>query len=1306
MANKFKSTIVKLLIISIVFSPFGLLKTQASEPAITLPNNYEIATAGANLDSEVDQNGNTYVVYDRSGNVYIVKNRGSEQLVGAGSTPAIALDQTGAPHVAYISGGSVIYEIFDGDWDNEINIGIGTGASYVDIDLDSNSKAHVFFRAKYYDDNYVDLVYASNTTGAFTVAKSWNGFYDDYGGSSGHMEYYSSHPVSIKIDSANNYHLAYWFNNIDKAPGWIDRTYYVKYETSVAGESVDKVGDFALYKNSLTVDALGRANVVYGATKHGLISGGTWIESNLGSVSNSSIASNDSAIAIAYVGAGVFYYENRGSGAGETIQIDPSGGTPVVSMNNTNRFVYYTKAGKIYLATDKTLYNTPVITGVDEGASYNTDREISWDHGDGSLNGVPVSSPLNISTEGVYNITVTNTENKSSSVNFSIDKTDPILTIGEYNTLPTNQDISVTASTNEGTLNAESHTFSANGSFEFVATDAAGNTTSKVVDITNIDKTAPAIKIGIYTTSPTNQNITVTASVDGGTLNSESHTFTENGSFTFTATDAAGNISTSTVTILNIDKVSPIITINPFSTSWTKEDVTVTASANEGMLNTTSHIFTENGSFDFIATDPAGNQTTTTVTVNNIDKIKPTGVTIQNPINDSYIRQTVQFQAISSDEESGIEKVEFFTEKSGKLGEDTTAPFEISWDTTSVSDGEQDIWVSVYDKAGNTSDSRPTTVNIDNTPPVITIADYETSPTNSNITVSASVNEGTLNAPSHIFTENGSFVFTAMDTAGNSTTKTVTITNIDRTGPAITISEYSTLPTNQDITVTASVTEGTLNTATHTFTENGSFDFVATDSAGNQTTETVRITNIDKTSPVIEIGIYSTLPTNQNITVTATANEGTLNVTSHTFTENDSFEFIATDDAGNIAKYNVTIFNIDKVAPTITIGSYSENWTKEDITVTASTNEGTLNVTSHTFTENGSFTFTATDQVGNVTHRIVTISNIDKEGPGITLDGYNTEPTNQDVTVAASVTEGTLNSTSHTFAENGSFTFVATDSLGNQTSKVVTINNIDKSSPNGSITSLTVGGFYGGVYTLTASTEDGGSGIQKVEFWHASEPTLIGTIFSAPFSIDWNTALLTEGEHEVWSVMYDLAGNKTVTDAIKVNIDNTAPIISIEPYSTDTTTGTVTVYAKTNEGTLNASSHTFAENGSFDFIATDAAGNKTTKTVTISNIQKPNSNSIPVSITSNNSDSTISSTDNGLITGATANAADTALSDKSEEKIPQEETKKTEGGETNSVKGEDTKSDSSNKYIYWLILLAIIIAGSAFYINRHKQQNR
>ena len=89
---------------------------------------------------------------------------------------------------------------------------------------------------------------------------------------------------------------------------------------------------------------------------------------------------------------------------------------------------------------------------------------------------------------------------------------------------------------------------------------------------------------------------------------------------------------------------------------------------------------------------------------------------------------------------------------------------------------------------------------------------------------------------------------------------------------------------------------------------------------------------------------------------------------------------------GYINSANITIINpkpatdIDKTPPILTINGYETNLTSQGITVSASTNEGTLNATSHTFTSNGSFEFIATDTAGNVSKQTVTITNIYKKG--------------------------------------------------------------------------------------------------------------------------------------------------------------------------------------------------------------------------------------------------------------------------------------------------------------------------------------
>ncbi len=224
----------------------------------------------------------------------------------------------------------------------------------------------------------------------------------------------------------------------------------------------------------------------------------------------------------------------------------------------------------------------------------------------------------------------------------------------------------------------------------------------------------------------------------------------------------------------------------------------------------------------------------------------------------------------------------------------------------------------------------------DTTGPSISLVPSTTDPTRNDvvITVTASdpsgVAEITLpdgskytsgSSTAYTVSASGTYTFKAKDSKGYETTESITISNIDKVPPSITLGSYDgTTPTKNDITVTATSADGTLNFASHTFSANGFFDFVSTDAAGNVTTQRVTITNIDKTPPEITLGAYeSVLPVDGNITVTATTNEGTLNTASHTFTANGSFDFIATDAAGNVTTETVTITNIHKIPKILSV---------------------------------------------------------------------------------------------------------------------------------------------------------------------------------------------------------------------------------------------------------------------------------------------------------------------------------------------------------------------------------------------------
>ncbi len=254
---------------------------------------------------------------------------------------------------------------------------------------------------------------------------------------------------------------------------------------------------------------------------------------------------------------------------------------------------------------------------------YNDDGATAYDIVEGDLtSSMVVNNYVNADLVGVYTVTYDVQDSNGNTalqikrtVNV-VDTTAPIITIEEYNTNPTNQDIVVTASTNEGTLNQDSYTFTENGEFTFIATDDSGNSASETVTITNIDKVAPTATVEYTTTSWTNGNVsaTITPSENVTITNNDglSYNFTENGEFTFEFIDNAGNNGTLTVTVSNIDKVAPVTTAEgttggrclssttsecngyEFNT-WTNEEVQVTLTCTDSLSNCVSLNYLVNG---------------------------------------------------------------------------------------------------------------------------------------------------------------------------------------------------------------------------------------------------------------------------------------------------------------------------------------------------------------------------------------------------------------------------------------------------------------------------------------------------------------------------------------------------------------------------------------------------------------------------------------------------------------------------------------------------------------------------------------
>ena len=694
-------------------------------------------------------------------------------------------------------------------------------------------------------------------------------------------------------------------------------------------------------------------------------------------------------------------------------------------------------------------------------------------------------------------------------------------------------------------------TFTDNGIVQFRATDKAGNDVAKIVEFTvdNIDKEAPTIAIEASPAALTNLDVTVSATFadnsneftskqykkDDGewTAYTEGVKFTENGTVQFKAVDAAGNEATNSFTVDYIDKKAPEAPKATASeTEPTNQDVTVSATFadEEGLTNqyrigttgdwlpyTGGVAMDKNGTVQFKSTDKAGNESTASYEVTNIDKVLPvvaTAADIETPTN-----QTVTVTATFTDEGGSEVKDKLFSTDGGTTWNKYTAGVEFA--------ANGSVQFKATDNAGNVSEIKTYTVtNIDKVAPVVTPSADVTAITNGDVIVSASatdadsevasiqysLDKGTTwlayDAKTGVkFEENGSVLFKATDTAGNTCDPVeYKVTNIDKVAPeAPKATANETKPTNQDVTVTATFSDDSVTKQYSldggktwkayepvVMEENGSVQFRGIDEATNPSEITVcEVTNIDKTVPTITVAADIITPTNGKVTVTPTFDDNVAvdlkKVSSDgeswsdytapvVMTKNGTVYFLCSDTAGNISQvvpYEVT--NIDTVPPVVTVTADITKITNTDVIVSATATDDASEIasiqysrdkgttwlaydakTGVKFEENGNVLFKATDTAGNTCDPVeYKVENIDKVAPEAPVaKASKTDPTNQPVTVTATFSEDSATKES---SIDGGKTWVAyTDGVVLDDNGTVQFRGIDVAGNTSAITSLEV----------------------------------------------------------------------------------------------------------------------------------------------------------------------------------------------------------------------------------------------------------
>jgi hypothetical protein len=168
---------------------------------------------------------------------------------------------------------------------------------------------------------------------------------------------------------------------------------------------------------------------------------------------------------------------------------------------------------------------------------------------------------------------------------------------------------------------------------------------------------------------------------------------------------------------------------------------------------------------------------------------------------------------------------------------------------------------------------------------------------------------------------------------------------------------------------------------------------------------------------------------------------------------------------------------------------------------------------------------------------------------------------------------------------------------------------LDTTAPTSSVTYPTEGAILKGTIEVTADASDSESGVNSVIFHRASDPTIIGTDTTAPYSAFWNTTDVADGDHSVWVDTYDNAGNHATSTSVNVVVDNTAPVITAPANQEFEATGPMTTPTLTPAtATDNIDTDVAIDYSPKDFAlgtwevtwtATDDAGNVSTATSSV-----------------------------------------------------------------------------------------------------------
>ena len=160
------------------------------------------------------------------------------------------------------------------------------------------------------------------------------------------------------------------------------------------------------------------------------------------------------------------------------------------------------------------------------------------------------------------------------------------------------------------------------------------------------------------------------------------------------------------------------------------------------------------------------------------------------------------------------------------------------------------------------------------------------------------------------------------------------------------------------------------------------------------------------------------------------------------------------------------------------------------------------------------------------------------------------------------------------FPADGDYTIsvFATDDVGNAETPSTRTFHVDATDPTGSLTAPADGAFVTGTLAVSSDSADGSSGVDTAEFQRRPAGggawTTIDTDANAPYSVNWDTTALADGDYDLRALTTDAAGNTYTSTPRTVTVDNTAPsapIVALSESSPYAYVSGTEIFANTDE---------------------------------------------------------------------------------------------------------------------------------------------